>query len=87
MWFLRRLSLAFLLLFLLAAVAPDTRAQVRHDDRTQTVAEGTRRPIGGAVKGAITGAIAGAVGAIWPLKAKPESDHERNLKEPGRPYF
>ena len=91
MCFLRRLPPGLLLLFVLAALAPDTAAQARHDNRTQNAAEGPRRaPIGGALKGAIGGAVAGAVGsiaAIRRLRAKPESDDERNLKEQGRPYF
>ena len=89
MSFLRRLPRGLLLLFVLAALAPDAAAQVRRDDEAPNAAGGARQqvPIGGALKGAIAGAVAGAVGAIVRLRAKPRSDEERNLKEPGRPYF
>ena len=88
MSFLRRLPRGLLLLFVLAALAPDAVGQVRRDE-APNAAGGARQqvPIGGALKGAIAGAVAGAVGAIVRLRAKPRSDEERNLKEPGRPYF
>jgi hypothetical protein len=88
----RRLLLGLLLLLTCVAVAPHAAAQARQYDQTQNPIEGAKRgAIGGAVKGAIGGAVAGAVsgaiGAIQRLRAKPGRDEERNLKEPGRPYF
>lgn len=85
----RHLLLGLPLLLASAAFAPDAAAQSEHEVRMHNAIEGAKRgALSGAVKGAIFGAVAGAVGTIrGVLRARSKPEDDRNLKEPGRPYF